>query len=1635
MAKILSKYSQANNLQVEYTNQKEYMDTLAAQQVSATQMQEDYRTPFTFIEWRNRNTGLIPGQEYKQYNEYLKSWYANTYVTSDTLVNLREDYISLLEELKVSFKTEEDYNWFKNIDVTNDMELEDAIPYFAKKLKEVAIYIVNKRDAIKKAKLKYNMSGANNAIQKLFYEYLLKAFTKRDYILNVPEQSAYDTFPELSAVSDGFQIIVQDLYDDTSYFDKDPSTPVSGYYDLTDINTIDYLNTKTFPVSDMSWLLGTGINPLCANNPLIWMLSDMIATLPLSDFELPDRAKLNDYNRIDLTKKYIGTDQYYISGGYYLLDSDDYVYDLQQGNNWMYWPSGEYVREVRADKIYVPIMLTATNLMTDGTSASDNYRYADKIFVQDTNSSQINGAWAKIQSHTTQSVVMSALIPKQTNGMTFRFPYPGFGVIGEGLPWNGPQLENLDSTYMYLEDDVQKEVQDMYWSLTGMASSFDPLAINDTNLIDNGAIPAQEYHLSDKITLRMASNADKIHDSNPNNIYQEGFDRAWLYKTEKTDIPIKVGQSYVHWPLEVYQQNTSTALTIPSSQCTPMPLKYINTERDLVGARAGHSMFDSDIIYKLDSMGGYPIEAAVLSGHELSELATVSSTIMYNATGIIQPSFTLRVRPGNYERFVWQDTTTYIDQTSITHKNHQIDCVYTQNKHNSIFNTRGKTLEELNQIEYGLGDWNSCTCRAIKYNPCGHPGTVYSDYDAMADIIFIDYQFPGEFDITTWRDSMGRGYSTSPDFAFYRLSGNNPYETDIGWGTGYWKTGDNSRFQLKTGIVYRYLRANLRRNPADLIVNAVPDLIIKQKHNRSDKKTTWMKAIVDNTGNWVNSNSATDMILNPGDFIMYDHVDSNWYCLSSIGTRGQVITYPPFSSNVGNSLWTNITYATTGLKSYLKWPTDIHSNGPQHIRSELLTVTWFITSPTTTYTIANIEPNNVITLELDSVGTYNIQASGIGDFGTEYITNIPSLSVVVPSRVISLSGDLQITTTYNDRVGFTINSPLTGWNYTSHTYDGLSIGGRPFWAKAYDDDSRQTKFKGAREWGGGIRTAVIDDYTFVTQPDFATLTLSANSVINYDRQSSELLWNQPIDILVNESQKTWCKLIIDNSIVSPLSTYMYNISTEMIISAVDAISDIILSQGKNGVLINYWANNAFTWTQNLTNETLGFPPTGGIWVPIVSGSLVDAVVPYANLSNRHFPTIATMPYVGGLYSDEQSGGYFTPKNLGASVYVGSKYTNVIDTSKINNDPSTRGNTFIFRNPEMYTSDRGLSETTQTSPICTADIDSRWMKANTTEGEKAGNIINAKTYQKFIPYQSKYETIHTNFDGLRLQNDEYDPWTGSSDKIWSDPAKFPLSFRGEFPIEDWYSSNSIPQDKFIYQWKTDIFGNQYALLKDKTINSLYALDQAPGELWARDKRGYVTPGSVLLSGVYESLYFVSPQVSAEIVNNQIKDIDLWFDTLMIETSSNVIIQKLNFNYDTGEIHSIVNTVRVIDLSGGKFGGVWFFDEEKSVTLTTLISSRTQPGVVYPQIYSLELDTTDLVKEFDGYNVSQMNQISTVGLTSVEDPVFTYNNITKTYNMSFIGHTPLYNSIVVNSINILDLDLQDKIIGVYSVLPLK
>jgi hypothetical protein len=1617
--KVLSRYSQTKDISrsnVEYTSQREYIDALSKGQKAQTA--QDYETPYSFKQWKDRNVGTIASEEYNQYQEYLRNWYQSRFDPQDIENLLKNDFIELIKSLKLVMRDDELNKWIEDINFDDPLEVSEAIPYFARKLKEIAIYLVNKRESIKKAKLKYNMAGATNSLEYLFYEYLLKAFTQRDYVLNIPEQGVWSTLPQLSGVKDGFQIFVEELYDDTSYFDKDPTLPVSGYYDLTDPDVVEYFNKLDFPVKSLEWLYQTGITPIFANNPLLWTLADVFAQynastindIPLSAFDDISRNRLLDYYKMDLTQKYIGETQYILSGGYYIPKTQVFNWNLQEGNNWFYWPTGEYSFE-QSVEFYDSIPIASSNLIENGAFASEDYKNADKIFVE--KCGDIKGAWLKLSVKDTTNKTMSASIDNYPNilceGYQFRFPFPGYGVESEDIIYTGPELNNTLSRFNLLQEIDQKNVLNKYWSNSFANSSIDNIMLHDTTLIDEGANAGLYYNEADKLTIRQATDLNKIHDSNRDSVYIDGFRRAWLYKFLKTDIPLKTGQNKIQWPLKTYENSDDIKFSVLSSQCAPIALSSIDARQELIGARAGYGLFDSDIIYKLDSPDGYPIECAYLSGVPINGLAGTTWTA--NTTGVIQPSFTLKCIPGQYQTFIWQDNNLLINQSTIMFKQHQIDCPYLKTQHPSIYENRYQDTQALEESgQDGVSNWKKCECKSIIYSPIGHPGKNYNDFNRMTDIVFVDTMFPSAMNFEDWRGTDGLPYNQSQDFAWFQLTGNH-IEPDVGWGNGYWRTGAGTLdFTFKTGVLYKMLRTNLQRSPGDLFLEAIPPLYIKQKHVNTPQPI-WNKTILQPDGTWAKPATAvpTDMIINPGDYIMYDHGDSNWYCLTSNDQRFIRVETPNFIFSIIDETqvqWSNFTYGTTGNVITYNWPDVVTNNGPIYPRNSLKTIYWEVTSPSSIiYKSGEYSIDEIYKINADQVGIYLAAATGYLQDDTPVIaTNIPGVTALSSASISAIDGLIDIDTIYIDTLNMTWCNELKGWNYETHSYDASSIGGRPFWAEALDDDSVTTKYKGTKVWGGGIITDIIDEYTFMTQPPLADeFEIGLGDYIDYKYTgSNNLLWCQPIIFNANIEDKKWCELQISSNITSPLSTYMCNIDKELIISALDTPSDIILHQSCGVPLfVNYWANEAFTWTQELTDSTLGLPPTGGVWMEGATGILVDPVVPYANLTNRHFPTIASIPYVGNIYNEADVGGFFTPKGLGVSVYLGKQYTNTLDATHTQN--------VIYKNIDNYTSDYGLTNQYQVSPIKIEDINSSWMKAGLTQGARAGFVANTKTYQEFIPYQTRYESQNIRNVGIRHMSDDYDPWTGYNDTTWIDETNFPPNFRGEHPIRSWYNQFPLQGEYKMTVWKTDVFGNNYALFKDKNINSIYDEKIASGDLWIRNSLGKIGAGNDLLENVYNKM--ISPSgLYYDISSNQIWNFDIFYDVILFETPNYIGIQKLRFDYDTKEIFSITDDLRYIDLSGNWFAGYWLHEDNKILTLCDVLFDN---GLVYPTLHKYNLDTGEFRKVYDGYNDSTLLELSATNITSIEKPVFTYNHLTKTYNVTFLGIP-----VVVCSINIKD-----------------
>ena len=1337
-------------------------------------------SPLSFKEWLARNTSINTGNEYKEYNGYLKFWYAyKSKSKKNQLENLRNDYAGFLRELSLVFKDDPQFKYISEIDFDDNLDLEYAIPYFTKKIKEICFYIINKRETTKNAKLKYNMAGSNQALEKLFYQYLLQAFTKRNTLIQVPEFSGRETLPDLSAVATSFRVQVEELNDDGSYFDKDPSAEKE--------------------TSD--WIFDSGTIPLCSDNPFFWTLQqtldeydvEEVAYLPFSAVDMSDQIspKANQTNQSLMSRKYAGNDFYLLTGGYYVLDTEQFELNLSPKNNWFYWPSGEKLPEVYDLRGFDAIKINDTSLVQSGATPSNDYRKADRIFVQKGN--DVYGAWLRHYLKQTETSVMSCAIgPEQT--FEFKFPYCDYGIAGEDTDWAGRGINNIDSGFNILDDDGKKAVEIAYWDYASTTTQICAIPLNETTLVQDGAHSSVMYLSADKISKRKATNQNKVNDSTPDGVYKDGFEYAWLYRFLKTDLPVKVGKNTFQWPVQRVEVDNAGFMKVESDFCSPLALSCIDIGRFL-GARSGYVLNDSDIVYKLNTRDGYPVECAYLKGAPISESFPASTVVTgpddttYTSmvTGTMQIGLTHKCKPDTPETFIWQDADTPISALNLNYKKHQDDCPFLLfSDHVSLHDQ--KDLPEFN-FSY---PWETCECKSVFFSPIGHPGTDFDDYSGMADFVLLDTQDPKPFSLATWRGSDGKNYKNSKDFAWFRIrkqgnSNSEGLDVDVGMGKGEWTTGDGTPFEFKSGKQYKYVRSGLKRTYNELLTNAVPPMIVSEPYGHG-KMPAWKKAVLSWNGQWTATDEDSDMVLKAGDYLYYDHYQSNFYCLNYRGTYGEftVESYDASALNTTNNPWVNYTFATTGIPVKYRWPNAIHNGNSavpqvQYAAGDLCTVKWSVTMGTSSY-VSNLSPEDQLTVVPYQPTNITVTVTGVTLANVSVSASMSPVQIVAPylTRTVKTSGERQTQTIYADTLNFMLNVPLSGWQYDEPSENGA----KPFWGEATDGDVYSTKFKGVREWGYGLRVA--DEYTFIHQPPVSLMKLSAEDALKYEKKNSSIIWKQPVDFIVNDETKEWCELQIDAEKTSPLSSYLYNVDKELVVYPTTAKSNLVLEQYD---FINYWSNGEFTWYQELTNSGAGVPPFGGTYVPYGSSLVVETDVPFGNLSNRHYPSMAVYPNVSGFYTDRDTGGYLNHKGLGVLTYFGKNQHNAINPSLTANELPKEH--LFFRDPEVFVSDdRGLTGKTQIGPIVNLSNDSSWMKGKITEGNRAGRISGEDDHKEFSPYQTKEETVGVNGNGLLNIDYNLDPWYSEFDDKWRDTINWPPNFRQEYPIKQWNANQNV-----------------------------------------------------------------------------------------------------------------------------------------------------------------------------------------------------------------------------------------------------
>ena len=181
----------------------------------------------------------------------------------------------------------------------------------------------------------------------------------------------------------------------------------------------------------------------------------------------------------------------------------------------------------------------------------------------------------------------------------------------------------------------------------------------------------------------------------------------------------------------------------------------------------------------------------------------------------------------------------------------------------------------------------------------------------------------------------------------------------------------------------------------------------------------------------------------------------------------------------------------------------------------------------------------------------------------------------------------------------------------------------------------------------------------------------------------------------------------------------------------------------------------------------------------------------------------------------------------------------------------------------------------------------------------------------------------------------------------------------------------------------------------------------GQLWMRTSSGKLIPSKDALSAIYIKYSTINPTFYNELINNQIKKFDCFYDVLYVQTNSGYLFDE--FIYENNNINLINDDNRFTITNNDKNYPDYWFDElnKKIYVVTNKIVSWNAKNVVI----NIELQQFDITSNFFSSKLSYDLEITICSysiqynqIPILEDPKISYNKDTRCFNISFIMRGP-------------------------------
>lgn len=198
--------------------------------------------------------------------------------------------------------------------------------------------------------------------------------------------------------------------------------------------------------------------------------------------------------------------------------------------------------------------------------------------------------------------------------------------------------------------------------------------------------------------------------------------------------------------------------------------------------------------------------------------------------------------------------------------------------------------------------------------------------------------------------------------------------------------------------------------------------------------------------------------------------------------------------------------------------------------------------------------------------------------------------------------------------------------------------------------------------------------------------------------------------------------------------------------------------------------------------------------------LYTPIAPWRNMLNRGMVCVNNQQQSDDIRSLDQIGGVFKPDKMGLLTYYSHKPTlRLTDTTRIVDslqDVRIHGNSVL--------------NNTLLNPVDHQE-NVMWIKADASNPGLHGDIVDDQSLAKFSGYRSFEEVSLIPAQGVSRSTDVFDFFQGDRGSTWHNSDVFEPLAINLFDLDTRQDTLIVTHDT-LYQWRTDVYGNEYALYK-------------------------------------------------------------------------------------------------------------------------------------------------------------------------------------------------------------------------------